>query len=217
MRADSIATNGGKYVKRAAIAFALCLAASLACAEAKAAFEAGSLGFTANVGWTTDEQIGVIYNVTDKLVVNPFFLFNPWKENPLPVNPGQENQNKGNILGIGTWAFYETPVSSKLIVGIGGIVSYRLYDDLFETLYSGTSYKQDNAWKTFYLDFGPSVRAQYMVTPKVGVFFGYTIYCTYYHSDYDQKDTMMGTEKTNEYGYFSIVNDASRLGLALYL
>jgi hypothetical protein len=217
MRAHSIATNGGKPVKRAAVAFALCLAASLACAQAKAAVEAGRLGLTANVGWTTSEQIGVIYNVTDRFVVNPFLQFNPWKEEPLPVNPGQENKNKGNIIEIGSWAFYETPVSSKLLVGVGGMVSYRLYDDLYETLFSGTSYKQDNAWKNFYLEFGPSARVQYMVTPKVGVFFGYTIYCSYYHSEYDQKDTMLGTEKTSEFRYFSIVNDASRLGLVLYL
>jgi hypothetical protein len=211
------ATNGGDPLKRAAVVIALSLAASLAFAQGKAAVAAGSLGLTADISWASDEQIGLSYYVTDSFVVNSSFLFNPWKDDPLPINPGQTQANKGNILGIGLRAYYEKPVAPGLLVGVGGMAVFRFYDELYETLYTGTSFTQDNAWKTYYFDFGPSVRVQYMASPKVGVFIDYTIYCSFYHHAYDQKDTLAGTSTSSEYDYFNIVNDASGLGIVLYL
>lgn len=204
-------------MKRAAVVIALSLAASLAFAQGKAAVAAGSLGLTADISWAADERIGLSYYVTDRFVVNASFLFNPWKEEPLPVNSGQTNANKGNILGIDVRAYYEIPIASKLLVGIGGTVAFQFYGELYETQYTGTSFTQDNAWGTYYLDFGPSARLQYLASPKVGVYFDYHIYCSYYHNDYKQTDTLAGTETSSEYNSFTVYGDASGLGIVLYL
>jgi hypothetical protein len=201
-------------MKRLACALLAACVASLAAAQGGGASPgAGSFGFNADFGSYSDVNIGMTYYLSDRFLVAPFVGIDPWAE-----NKAIDQQNKGNIYEIGTYAFYEAGITPSLSIGLGGMLSYKRYDDSYVTKYLPTTYEQINSWDIFYLDGGPALQARYSLTPKLGIYLRYVLLFTYMQINYTQKDTFPPgyTNNTTDW-YFNIDTWASNLGVTIFL
>lgn len=169
----------------------IALAAASATAQSEDwALKAKALGLSASVGGSRD-GIGVRYYLTESFHVDPLVYADLMKADAQETYIGE----------VGLGLAYEKALFASLYLDIGAYArgSYR-----YEMYNSGANKKT-----TFSLSAGPTIGLQYIVAPRVGVFFDYSLLV-----EWERTHDIVADQDGDKLG---LDTQTAALGIAFYL
>ena len=167
--------------------------------------DAGSFGITANVS-NSQTRIGVVFHLSDVLVLRPWVGFSTLSENNDDYYPNDlYDTKKNNYLNLGSDFLYEMKLADSFLLGLGGQISYS----------TSTNTKEYPAYDLVKTDtsfrIGALASAQYFFNPVFGIYADVGIGMQKYTVNSDNGTTETGYDET----WFGLTT--SSLGVVFYV